>query len=264
MSDTNTNSNPAAQPPTSAAQPPAATPPAEPQTLAQPPAGAPADGPKKVRLGGDSDEIPEDGELFELSPKALSARLARHSRKELKSLFGTDNVDEIKKEMEELKTLRDEREKARQEKLSADERAKEEIAKLRAEKDAAEARSERVQMRAAYKEGKSIVTGVLSTLVDPEFHDALTPKIQRYILKNPEEFKTIRSGKTALRSFIKDYLADHPKRALGHQSEPERRPLSNGARAEPPTGSPAPAQKSVKEMNRQEYKQFMASKGITV
>ena len=60
--------------------------------------------PSSVVLSADTDDIPENAELLSLSRKGLESRLARHTRKDLRERFGTDNSDEI---VAQLKTIRE-------------------------------------------------------------------------------------------------------------------------------------------------------------
>src|SRR5260370_36360512 len=51
-------------------------------------------GPKAKQIG-EEDDIPEDADLLQLSKKALNARLLRHTKKELRERFGTDDLDDV-------------------------------------------------------------------------------------------------------------------------------------------------------------------------
>jgi hypothetical protein len=115
---------------------PAKQEPAKPAAKAE--GAQPASEPKRVRLKGD-DEVPDDADLIEMSPRAFSARLGRMTSKQLKELFGTDDVDQIKKDREELQTRRQKDEADRQAQLSKEQKAEE--ARLKAERERDEAQN---------------------------------------------------------------------------------------------------------------------------
>ncbi len=103
--DTNSNPNPGgapidAAPPGGSSQgapPPMINPGAAPQPapVPVPPQPAPVERtPTRKLLSGDGDE-PDDAELYEISRQNFKRRLERHSKAQLKQLFGTDNPEEI-------------------------------------------------------------------------------------------------------------------------------------------------------------------------
>lgn len=102
-----------------------------------PPAAPPAAPPpeKKRAVIGAEDELPEGAELLELSKVALDSRLRRASSRQLKELFGTDNVEEVKGKITRLKELEEQEEQKRLASLSDLQKEQEARAKAEGERD---------------------------------------------------------------------------------------------------------------------------------
>lgn len=109
---------------------------------------------KAHRLDHDG-EIPKDADLLELSAKALASRIARGTKAELKSRFGTDDAEQIVKDLAELKELREGKEKERLAKLSEIDAEKEARARAESRATAAEAKATRMhEQRIVEREDK--------------------------------------------------------------------------------------------------------------
>ncbi len=109
------------------------------ETAAKTEGAAASTGLKKHTVQGD-DEIPEDADLIELSASALKRRLDRHTKKELRDRFGTDDPDAIKKKLDKLADYESKEEDRRKAQLSKEE-------KLQEERDNALRRAEEAEQR---------------------------------------------------------------------------------------------------------------------
>lgn len=252
------------QPPTeSPATPPAASPPAPPPAPPAPPATPPTANGESPDL---DDEL-EGDQLIQMPKKKFAERLARASKATLRELFGTDDVEAIKASQEELKTLKASQEESRKAKLSEDEKRREELAEERKLREQAEARAERVEIRAAERTGGHLVKSALESLVDPEYHDVVADKLARDIKRNPETYQA-GSGRKAVNAFIKKYVTDHPKRAKGYAApETPTTTLQNGPRDPAPEADPKPKPADgngvvdVRKLPKKEYQEWMRKRG---
>lgn len=261
---TETTTDPKAPTPAQApaAAPPAATPAPTSQAAPSEAQAARTEAGVTKMLSGDDDEIPEDDASFTLSRAALMKRLKRHSAKELKQLFGTDDVDQIKKDYEDLQKLRAREEEERQAKLTADEKHREEVEKLRKEKEQAIARTEYIEFRAAAKQGKAEVHGLLSQYVNKDFAEAAEAKIVAHIRKNPELFGSLSAGRAEIKRFLKKWVDDNPVRAKDYKPELPKIPVTSTPDAEAAKPTPS-GQKHASEMTDAEYRAAMRARGIT-
>jgi hypothetical protein len=254
--------------PPAAGSPPSPSPPAP----AAPPAASPSTAPAGTTSGesDDDDDDLEGDQVIQLSKKKFAARLARASKAQLRELFGTDDVEAIKASQEELKTLRAREEENRKAKLSEDERRREELASERKLREQAEARVERVEIRAAERAGAFLVKSALEAVVDPEYHDVVADKLARDIKRNPDAYQA-GSGRKAVNSFIKDYIAKHPARAKGYTPpQVPKTPLQTGPKDPGPEAEPrvdaagGNGVVDMRKLSKEEFRAAMRQKGYTV
>lgn len=221
----------------------------------------PKDAPKPVRLGED-DELPENENLFELSKQALNKRLARHTNKELRERFGTDDPDKITADLAELKTLREEKESSRRAALSEQEKLKEDAARERRRADDLEARLRETADAHTFAEYDQTADSVLREHFDPEAMDLAIVKLKKHVLSLDED--ELKNPKKVFGEWAKDYAKKNPKFAKTVETAPEPRkiPLGNGAdiraKKDPATADDAPSKKSPKpgltnSMTKAEY-----------
>lgn len=211
----------------------------------KPPAGAKAgekEGKKKVAPADDDDDIPDDAELIELSPKALKARINRHTRRELQQHFGTDDVEKILKDLNELKELRADKEEARKAQLSKEQR-------LAEEKKEAEQRAKEAEERAQALEDERDV-GQVSAKFTRLAADHIDPKVLEDEDLRPGFFKKLAkhlhaetNGKhdritdKMVSDFWKNFAHDNPKYAKGTGQPPVEVKIQSGSNANaPPNG----------------------------
>lgn len=223
---------------------------------------------KPKRLSADDDEVPEEEDLLQMSPRALKARLARASKAQLKEAFGTDDVDLIQKKIkagEEYEAKKEEERKAR---LSAEEKLKEERDAAMKERDEAKTALEKEKLARTVEKQDTRITRIAERHLKSKHVSKFLPDLARAILKAADEGdkKLIKNEEAWIDSwfakqieedpvFGKDFDANQPEKP-----EAKRLPFSNGARAERPTpdgkaGSPKtaapgkPNSMSQKELN---------------
>ncbi len=173
---------------------------------------------KRVVLKPD-DEIPEDAELLELSPRALSARLERATKKELKEHFGTDKIPDIKARLARLDELESEKEAARAAQLTELEKLKEENAKDKAARVKAEADLAEERERVEFSAYKSTVLGALEKVIDPDFAEDQLNRVGRAIMKeSKKEIARLQEDPRALAKYVDEWarkrIEEKPKLAI--------------------------------------------------
>lgn len=190
-----------------------------------------AEGPRRATLKGDDDDIPDDADLLELSQTALRKRLDRHTKKELKERFGTDNFDQIKAKLaraEELEKAEEDRKRAS---MDAEARLKDDLAKANARATAAERRE------AVAREARVV------DQQDGRLKDIATKYIRaknwRHVSRDlADHLSTAYSDKElralpdkAIEKWFKEYVSENPEFAKGEEAaaKDKRVPATNGA-----------------------------------
>lgn len=194
-----------------------------------------------IASADDDDDIPDDAELIELSPKALKARLARHTRRELQQRFGTDDIERVEKDLKELAELRSEREEQRKAQLTKEQR-------LAEEKKAAEKRAKDAEDRAKALEDERDVGTVSSkfTKIAAKYMDAnvlededLRPGFFKKLAKHlhgETNGKYDRITDKMVDDFFKNFAHDNPKYAKTGGGETIEVPINSGTGARAPAG----------------------------
>lgn len=204
--------------------------------------------PKRV-AAGDQGDIPEDADLVELSPAALKSRLNRHTKSELKKRFGSDDVETIKKDLEELQLLRKEKEDKRTADLSEIEREKEARVKAERERDTAvlKVRSER-QSR-DFEKYENRLERVGEALLDEDYVDREITRFAKHLTatfdkkeldkwdakRTAEEFKTFLDGRLKEKPKMAKNYDDTRRKEIEEElkaearGERKRQKVTNGA-----------------------------------
>src|SRR5579859_673808 len=202
--------------------------------------GSAGGGEKRATLKDDDDpeKLPDDVALIEMTPRALKSRLTRHSNKVLKDRFGTDDPDEIKKQLDELAALKADNEKKRQEGLTKEQKLEDDNKKLKADLDAANARERELRTSQEVEKVDRQILGIGEKYLDPDYVEDSLPGLARYLKKNFDK-KQIAKGLESkdLRKGIDDYFKDLVKRKPKLAKETaetktetvERKPITNGA-----------------------------------
>jgi hypothetical protein len=172
---------------------------------------------KRQRLDGGEGAIPDDADLLEMSPRALKSRLDRYSSKQLKDLFGTDDVEAIKKDFGELREHRENKEKERQAQLSEVERERElriaaEGRERVARNQAREAHEQRV-----FERDDAKLSGIAGKYIDEDYVDSELGAFARHLLRefSPKQLRkmTDKQRDSVADDFFKGRIEKKPKLA---------------------------------------------------
>jgi hypothetical protein len=205
--------------------------------------------PKK--LSGEDDDIPEEEELLQLSPRALKSRLARASKQQLKEAFGTDDVDLIKKKLAAGDEYEKKKEEDRKATLSKEEKLREE--RDTAIKEARETRSllevEKTARIVEKQDGR--ITRIAEQHLKPKHVSKFLPDLAKALLKAADEGdrKLIKNEEAWIESWFKQQVEEEPEfgKDFGKAAEggepPKKLPFTNGSSGSRPqpagnSGSP--------------------------
>lgn len=224
------------------ATPPTPEPKKAPEAKAEPKVTPEAKQPKK--LSGDDDEIPEDEDLLQMSPRALKARLTRASKSQLKEAFGTDDIEAIKKKLAAGEEYEAKKEEDRKATLSKEE-------KLKEERDAAlkEARETKTALEASkianiVEKQDTRMSRIAGNHLDPDYIESELPRLARAVLKAVEDGdkKLLKNEDAWIENYFKERVAAKPKLGKdfgstpeGGTPEPKKLPFTNGAGGSRPT-----------------------------
>lgn len=277
------------QQPAAGAPPPGTPPPAGVQEPAKPkPAVAKVEGAtvqetKRVRLKGGEDEIPEDADLIEMTPRAFAARVHRMSNKQLKELFGTDDTDQIKKDQAELKEHRDNKEKARVEALSKEQKAEEEKRKAEGRADTAERALKQEREDRTFEKQDGHMARLAGKWIDEDHVDVELKKFARHLVDTykPKQLEKLK-GKAlddAAKKYFEGRVAEKPK--IGKDYDSVRREelkaelrgdkpkvkVTNGANGAPPDSAKSKLGNAEAlipgKMSAADYRKWKKDKGYT-
>lgn len=195
--------------------------------------------PKGVALGGDDDEIPEDQELVHLKPSDLKRRLSRARNEELKVRFGTADVTQIQKDLEELKTLRAARDKKKEKDMTAVQRAKAETTKERQLRLDAERSRDALQEQVVVEKQEVRIQRLAEKHVDPEYVDDLFPKFSKHLLETYSDSELEHLKDSTIEKWFKDYVEAKPAFAREHKprEDKDRRPKVRHTNGGGPNGN---------------------------
>ncbi len=238
-----TESKTPATPPVTQVTPPAPPPAQAPPIQAAPPAPPPApQGPQAHQLGDDGD-IPENAELLSLSKKALNTRLERHTNKQLRERFGTDNPDEIKTKLDKLATFEKQQEEQRLAALTSEQRLQEQVNKERERGDRYKQRYQQTVEQQVFTREQTRIESIATRLVDPQFLQYEFQNLARYLQAtySEEELKQLPDQK--IEEWFSNRIKEVPKLARDFSTPPpapRTAPLNNGPRSNdrppPPQG----------------------------
>lgn len=180
----------------------------------------------------EDDELPTDDKgNVTLSKRELIKRAGRMSRSELRKMFGTDDLEKIKKDLGDLETLRKEKTEREKKDMSEAERLRTELKEKEKELERQRARNETNEAKAAYREKNTELKEAALDFVDKGDADDILDKLARAIKRDPDGFKSIRSAKR----WIRDYVEANPKWAKSNANGEEQKtttrkvPINNGA-----------------------------------
>lgn len=198
-----TNGAPAAQ---QAA--PAAPPPPAPVQQSAPVAQSVERVPTRKLIEDNDDEIPRDAELLEMSPVAFKKRLERSKRSELKSLFGTDNVEEIQKIRSEYAELKKAHEDKRLADMSEVERLKEQLARTEEARSKFEQHVQQMEQDRVIAAADQKVMGMATRHIHPRYMRQEVERLKYFIRGLSEE--EMKDEDAVLEEWFKSFIAEVP------------------------------------------------------
>lgn len=213
--------------------------------------------PKKVSIRDDEEEIPDDATLIEMSSRQLTSRLNRHSKRQLKEQFGTDDVDAIKAKLARAAELEEKEEGRRRDQLSKEAKLEEDVKKEREARTAAEARLDAISNERIVEREEGRITRIAEKYVDSDVVEgyfkayakhlnATYSKKQLETLKDSELEKWWRELAEKKPKIARDYDPEKVKAdAKAAKEKDEKRdekkkvPLNNGLKEERPSARAA-------------------------
>lgn len=224
--------------------------------------------PKQIEA---DDEIPEDSELISMSKQALTKRLDRHTKKELRERFGTDDYAKIKADLDELATFRAKKEEERQAALTKEQKLQEERDKEKKRADEAEAKLQKEHDSKVFAEYDNTAKEVFADKVAPKHMKRAMRELKEHVL-GLEENETPNDPKKAKKVFekwTKDWLEENPEFAKPVE-EPKKIPLTTGSNpnAKREKGDAQLASKTAKpgqvnSMSKAEYAAYKRERGLS-
>lgn len=221
---------------------------------------------KEARQLGDDDEIPEDADLLQLSKSALTKRLTRHTKKELRDRFGTDDMDKIKADLDELTTLRADREKRRRDEMTENQRLKEDAEREKARADKAEREKQEALDAQEYAGYDRDAQEILAPLVAKKHLGRAMRELKEHILTLDD--KDLGKPKKVFDAWAKKFVEENPEFAKPKE-EPKKVPLNTGAnpnvkkeKSDPQLATKTPMPGKPNSMTRAEYAQYKRERGL--
>lgn len=202
---------------------PAATPPAEAPKANGVPAQAAAPSPSPVpasvapvervptrKLISDTDdEIPDNAELLEMSPRNLKGRMERYSKKQLKERFGVDDFDQIKAQLAELDAYKKNEEDKRLAQLTETDRLKEQLLQSEAAREKAETRARDLQESRIIESEDRRVMNIAAKYLDPDYIDTEIPRLAKFLYSCTED--ELRNADDVIDAWFKHRVEEKPK-----------------------------------------------------
>ncbi len=169
----------------------------------------------------DDEEIPENAELLELTSKAFKSRLARHTKKELRERFGTDDANEIKAKLARLDELENKEEESRRAALDEKTRLEEDLAKANSRAEQAEFRSQQLHENQLVDKEESRIVTLGKEVMDPEEIEDQLPKLARYLKKEFTEKQLRKLPDSKIAKWFADQVEKRPKLGKDYESKSE-------------------------------------------
>ncbi len=248
------------QPPKAPAAPPA-------KAEGAPAPKEPAKAPDATTIG-DEDEIPETASLVQLSKEALSKRLARHTKAQLREQFGTEDPAEIKAKLDKFAEYEAEKEAARVAALSAQEKLTEERDAAIKKAEEAEKKAQRAQDSVVFAEYDRDAVSVVGELVADKHVKRAIRELKEHVLGLEDD--ELAKPKKVFESWVKDFVKENPEFARAAPPEPKKIGLTNGADpnarreksdVDMATKTPKPGQPN--SMTRGEFAAYKRQRGLS-
>jgi hypothetical protein len=235
------------------AEPAAQAPPAATQASTPPPAPAQAEpaaakGPKEI-LVSDGGEIEADAsDVLKLPKKAFDERLKGASKSTLNKLFealGVKDRAELDALAKEARDSRTEKEAARQEKLTAEEKLREQMQTTVADRDAWKAKYEQSVSAREMSEQRSQITKIAAKYVDEDYIQDQLPLLAKFLTSKYEDNELKDLPDDVIDKWFQERVAARPKLAKDGPPPPapEKAGVQTGSKtATAPSGTEAPKQ----------------------
>ena len=234
--------------------------------------------PTRKLLGADEDDIPNDADLIEMSPRSLKSRLERFTKKALRDRFGTDSFDEIQTRLDQLEDYKKREEETKRAAMSEAERMKTDLAAAEARATKAEERAVAVHEARIVDKQDTRVTSIMSKFFDADYIEDEMPRLARFLLKCDD--KQLRRAST-IEKWCQERVEKKPKLAKDYdatksapvETAPALKavPLNTGA-SPPRAGNAAPAGSALNRtaapgktnsMSESEWKSYKRTNGIS-
>lgn len=226
---------------------------------------------KEPKQIGEDDELPEDSELVSMSKQALTKRLDRHTKKELRERFGTDDYAKIKADLDELAGFRAKREEERKASLTKEQKLQEERDAEKRRADEAEAKLARERDSQVFAEYDATAKEVFTDKVAPKHVKRAMRELKEHILSldDAEAPTEPKKAKKVFEKWMKDWLEENPEFAKPAAEEPKKIKLSTGAdpnakreKGDPNLAHKTPKPGAVNSMSKAEYAQYKRERGL--
>lgn len=220
---------------------------------------------KKTDDDGAAD-VDDFEDRFEISQKALNARLARASSKALKEAFGTDDVEKIKKTIKEHEELKAKDEETKRAALSEKERLEADLKTAREEKTALEAKLVAMEEATTIDKQERAIRVVAKEYADPKYvRVAMTDFAEHVEAMSDKEAEKF--GPDDAKKWFEGWAKDNPKLAKdagdGDDKAKTKTPITTGhAGGKPPPPASGGGEKKVKDMSLKEVRERAASMGV--
>lgn len=240
--------------------PPPATPPAVPPAAkVEPEPPKPKEAPPAAKLDAapppatarrqikDDEEVPDDAELIEMTPRALKLRLARASTKEKTALMerlGVESLDELEARVTRLKVLEQEDEDRKREAMSEKQRLEADVAAANRRAERAESRAKRVEEARVISQEDVRVKDLAVEYIKPKFFRHAAEDLKRHLRETYSTAEEINKlTDKDLKKWFKEYVADTPEHARGADGDAAPKPkvlVTNGSKDQRPEDSGKP------------------------
>jgi len=204
-----------------------------------------APGPRVAQLGDDG-EIPEDAELLSLSKAAFRSRLDRHTKRELKSRFGTDDPEEITAKLTRLADFERQQEEQRIANLSEIERERELREAAERNLDAVTQELQSTKDAQIVGQAHTRVEGIASKHLKPKVKGVVMEMFREHLKKLPDE-EIDKLSDQDIEGWFTEQVKETPEFGRDYQAPIVVAPLTNGVRESgqtvqsPPTTGAQPA-----------------------
>jgi hypothetical protein len=200
--------------------------------------------------GGETTE-----DVLKLSKAALKERMERHTAKELKALFGTDEPEKIRAILKERQDLLDKEETRRQETLTKEQKLEERATQAESRAQAAEARARQVSQRREFEKYDGRFAKIAAKVIDEDYVDAELTNFAKHMVKShskkelarmkteewTKELGTFLDGRVKAKpKLAKDY-EDKAREALAKEIKANggKVPVTNGGKGHRPDAKAA-------------------------